>query len=176
VTGQADGYVYILSNPSMPNLVKIGKTRRGGRHRAKEIYQTGVPTPFTLEYEVYTHDCDALEYYVHECLDKFRVNQSREFFELDVIEAIKHVTHYFIRDFNCELVISDLGDLECTLQEMVNKSGVEDNGFISILDMRQALDFIDAKAISDSMDKLTANRMESALKRKLARKTNGDLS
>lgn len=160
MTGQCDGYVYILSNISMPNLVKIGKTRRGGRHRAKEIYQTGVPTPFTLEYEVYTHDCDQLELYAHEHLNAFRVNNDREFFKIDVVKAITELTSLFLGDYCCEVVISDLGDIQSTLESMVKKSGLEDQGFASVLDMHQALDYIDAESINRAVCALLHDRAD----------------
>ena len=40
--------VYLLSNDSMPNWVKIGRTKQIDR-RLKELYSTSVPTPFKLE-------------------------------------------------------------------------------------------------------------------------------
>jgi hypothetical protein len=45
------GFIYILINPSMAGLVKIGKTTRDPEARAKELSQaTGVPTPFYVAY------------------------------------------------------------------------------------------------------------------------------
>jgi hypothetical protein len=44
------GYVYILSNPAMPGLLKIGCTDRSIEERTKELNSaTGVPTPFEVE-------------------------------------------------------------------------------------------------------------------------------
>ena len=45
-------WVYVMSNPSMPGRVKVGQS--GTRHpseRAAELFNTGVPTPFVIEYE-----------------------------------------------------------------------------------------------------------------------------
>jgi hypothetical protein len=78
------GFVYILSNPSMPGLVKIGRTTRSVEGRANELYQTGVPTPFVVERQVLTPDCEALESEVHNALADCRVNGSREFFRVSV--------------------------------------------------------------------------------------------
>jgi hypothetical protein len=38
------GYVYILINPSMPELIENGKALRDSLERARELYSTGVPT------------------------------------------------------------------------------------------------------------------------------------
>lgn len=39
--------VYVLTNPSMPGLVKIGKTtQKEVSERMTQLYTTGVPTPF----------------------------------------------------------------------------------------------------------------------------------
>lgn len=41
------GIVYVLTNPVMPGLVKIGKTSRDEvQTRLNELYSTGVPVPF----------------------------------------------------------------------------------------------------------------------------------
>ena len=67
------GYVYILSNSSMPGLVKIGKTTRTAQSRADELFQTGVPTEFKVEAEILCPDCDEVERHVHSALAENRV-------------------------------------------------------------------------------------------------------
>lgn len=81
------GYVYILSNPAMPGLVKVGKTTRDVSARANELFQTGVPMPFKEEYSVLSPDCDELEMQMHEALGNFRVSEGREFFQTDASHA-----------------------------------------------------------------------------------------
>ena len=81
------GFVYILSNPSMPGLVKIGKTIRSVEGRANELYQTGVPTPFKVEYSVEAPDCHALELAMHGYFAEKRVSEGREFFTVSAIDA-----------------------------------------------------------------------------------------
>ena len=44
------GTVYVLTNPAMPDLVKIGKTTRDVQLRLADLYTTGVPYPFECEY------------------------------------------------------------------------------------------------------------------------------
>tara|TARA_R110000824_G_scaffold347748_2_gene534490 strand:- start:274 stop:831 length:558 start_codon:yes stop_codon:yes gene_type:complete len=93
------GYVYILTNPSMPGLVKIGKTTRDPDGRANELYSTGVPTPFVVDDCKFTPDCDTLERSVHVALSSHRVSQSREFFKCDIDMA-----HGVLDHFHMELV------------------------------------------------------------------------
>lgn len=39
--------VYVLTNPAMPGIVKIGKTTQlEVEERMKQLYSTGVPVPF----------------------------------------------------------------------------------------------------------------------------------
>jgi hypothetical protein len=82
------GYVYVLSNPSMPGIVKIGKSIHGGNKRASGLYVTGVPEKFNLEFEIFTNDIHSLEASVHKELDNRRVNKGREFFKISVVEAL----------------------------------------------------------------------------------------
>lgn len=43
------GFVYIMRNPSMPHIVKIGFTTIDPHQRAKDLSShTGVPTPFRV--------------------------------------------------------------------------------------------------------------------------------
>ncbi|MFB2685316.1 GIY-YIG nuclease family protein [Shewanella mangrovisoli] len=83
-----NGYVYILTNASMPDLIKIGKTARDSRERAKELSKTSVPTPFKVAFELFSFDYDVLEKNIHSELSDFRVNPNREFFRYPLDKAI----------------------------------------------------------------------------------------
>ncbi len=95
------GYVYVLMNPSMQNLVKIGKTVREPEERAKELSSTtGVPTPFVVVYNCYFKSCTEAESFVHSFLENkgFRVSTKREFFEIpikDAIDAVMNAKDHF---------------------------------------------------------------------------------
>jgi len=41
----ADGWIYCLSNPSMPGILKVGMTDKTPEERAKTLFTTGVPSP-----------------------------------------------------------------------------------------------------------------------------------
>jgi hypothetical protein len=85
----ATGYIYILINPLMPGLLKIGKTRRTPDARAEELSgDTGVPAEFIVAYETPVSDCDAAEAEIHRKLGNFRSNKNREFFKIDLRYAI----------------------------------------------------------------------------------------
>jgi hypothetical protein len=83
------GIVYLLTNPSMPGLVKIGMTTRDIGSRLRELNApTGVPQPFEVIYTVEVSDCAAAERFVHHALHSKRANQGREFFRIETTEAI----------------------------------------------------------------------------------------
>jgi hypothetical protein len=75
----------------MPNIVKIGLTSGLPEDRAKELYTTGVPTPFNVVYRTTTSRPEAVERKAHDLLNKQRVNSKREFFRVSVDEAINTV-------------------------------------------------------------------------------------
>ena len=83
------GYVYILTNPSMPGLIKVGRTFRDSRARAKELHTTGVPSPFEVSFEVFSEEHESLEKKLHAQIDEFRVNGNREFFRYPLRSAIQ---------------------------------------------------------------------------------------
>lgn len=88
------GIIYVLSNPSFKeNYLKIGITTEIER-RVKELYSSGVPTPFECEFAYEIDDYEAVERAMHKLLDDHRVNPTREFFEIDV-ENIKSIFSHF---------------------------------------------------------------------------------
>jgi hypothetical protein len=88
------GRVYVLTNAKMPGLVKIGFTLGTVEGRAKELHGTGTPVPFEIAYQVEVRDPSGLESRVHTALGARRVNGDREFFEIEVLEAIISVRNF----------------------------------------------------------------------------------
>lgn len=85
------GIVYVLTNRSMPGLVKIGMTTRKDMDaRMKELYTTGVPVPFECDYAclVKSKDCEKIEKALHKAFEDKRINPNREFFEIKPSQAI----------------------------------------------------------------------------------------
>ena len=83
------GYVYILINPGMPGLVKIGQTQGDPKDRAKEVSRgTGVPHAFAVVHFEHVPDRVATERRVHRRLAGLRGNRRREFFEMPTADAI----------------------------------------------------------------------------------------
>lgn len=87
----SSGYVYVLSNESMPGVVKVGRSIHGGAARSISLYGTGVATPFKLEFEIFTPDHEWLESQVHMNLRFSRVNPNREFFKCPPSDAIEEI-------------------------------------------------------------------------------------
>jgi hypothetical protein len=83
------GFVYILSNPSMPGLLKIGSTEKLPTERASQLYSTGVPEPFKVEFAVWCENHQQAERKIHEELDDCRISDGREFFLTSVSSAIQ---------------------------------------------------------------------------------------
>lgn len=82
------GFLYILSNPSMPGLLKIGMTEGDVSERIKQLSSgTGVAEPFVLEAQIISADPLRDERIVHERLAPYR-KPNREFFELSVRDAV----------------------------------------------------------------------------------------
>jgi hypothetical protein len=75
----------------MPDHVKVGKTDRTGEIRADELYTTGVPQPFEVEFRAITSKPEEVEKAAHGILDAHRPNPKREFFTVPVTEAIAAV-------------------------------------------------------------------------------------
>jgi len=99
-------YVYILSNESMPGLIKIGRTSREIDERVKELNSaTGVPTPFVIEKVFCTQNSHTLEYLIHNDLALYRVANNREFFQLTPAEAIEHIQANHLNDDQSEKVV-----------------------------------------------------------------------
>lgn len=98
------GIIYVLSNPCMPGLVKIGKTTRTDvNDRMKELFSTGVPVPFVCEYSCTVNNCDLVEKELHKAFGVVRVNNNREFFRLDPKSIIGLISLFSIEEVTNEI-------------------------------------------------------------------------
>ena len=89
----ASQIVYILTNPAMPGLIKIGKTTQlEVDDRMKQLYSTGVPVPFDCAFACQVRDALEVEKSLHFAFGNHRVNPNREFFKIEperVIAVLK---------------------------------------------------------------------------------------
>lgn len=91
--GEGDQWVYVLSNPSMPSLLKIGYTKTTPEKRAKQISAaTGVAFPYKVEWAYKCFNGETVEREVHHKLKLKRANNSKEFFWIDLEEAKEVIT------------------------------------------------------------------------------------
>ena len=90
--GTDRGYIYILTNQSLPGLIKIGKTHRDPRQRAAELSDhSGVPTPFDVAYQTIVGNCGLVEQLVHRRLAHHREADRRGFFAVSLDLAVQEV-------------------------------------------------------------------------------------
>ncbi len=84
-----EGIIYLLANPAMPGIIKIGKTTKEDvKLRMKELYSSGVPLPFENLYAAKVSDIDRVEKALHTAFSPDRINPKREFFEIEATQAI----------------------------------------------------------------------------------------
>lgn len=101
----SSGYIYVLSNKSMPGLLKIGRTDRRPETRAKELTSaTGVPIAFEIEFSVLVSDSIAAESFIHRTLETkgLRLAQNREFFKINLDQAIELLRQASVQLFSVD--------------------------------------------------------------------------
>jgi|TARA_R110000803_G_scaffold199818_1_gene263973 hypothetical protein len=86
--GDGDSWVYVLSNPTMPGLLKIGYTAKKPDERAKQLSRgTGVALPFKVEYAYRCFNAERLEGELHKHFKPYRTNNQKEFFQIGLEEV-----------------------------------------------------------------------------------------
>ncbi len=86
---ESGGIVYILTNPAMPGIVKVGKTARENvETRLNELYSSSVPVPFECEYAARVEDETDVEKAFHIAFSPYRINPKREFFQIEAEQAV----------------------------------------------------------------------------------------
>ena len=87
---ETEGIIYVLTNPAMPGMLKIGMTTRDEIEiRMNELYTTGVPLPFECSFAGKTDNLKEVERALHIAFGPNRVNPKREFFEIEDVQVIE---------------------------------------------------------------------------------------
>ncbi len=79
--------VYILTNQSMPGIIKIGFTENTVEERMRALDRTGTPIPFECYYAKRLEKAEYVEKKMHEAFDEFRIRDNREFFRMSPEQA-----------------------------------------------------------------------------------------
>ena len=86
------GFTYVLSNPAMPGMVKVGYTTALAEDRNKELNSTDVPLPYAVEFGALTSFPEEVKARSYKILDWHRVSKDRTFFQVAphlAIEAVR---------------------------------------------------------------------------------------
>lgn len=84
MTDTSNQIVYVLTNPAMPGLVKIGMTTQlEVDDRMKQLYGTGVPVPFDCAFACQVRNASEVEKALHFAFGASRINPNREFFRVE---------------------------------------------------------------------------------------------
>ncbi|UOR03929.1 GIY-YIG nuclease family protein [Hymenobacter aerilatus] len=113
--------VYVLTNPAMPGIVKIGRTSQDdAKTRIDQLYSTGVPVPFTIEFVCKVSNSEEVEKALHLAFAPHRVNPKREFFSIDPAQAIAILKLLHVPDATKEIEdqpsILDKSEVEAGIQ------------------------------------------------------------
>jgi len=91
------GFVYILTNPAFPGVLKIGFTTRSVESRIAEFNSaTAVPAPFEIVAYYSSHDPKKDERTVHLALDSCRA-PGKEFFAIKPKQALDMLNEVLAR-------------------------------------------------------------------------------
>ena len=102
------GFIYILSNPSMPNVFKVGMTTNSVGQRIRELGTTGVPRQFKAEkiFEIPVSSLRSVERLAHKTLKSKDLHHGKEFFRGPL-----HVCVAAVQDAIYEVTADDSIDL-----------------------------------------------------------------
>ena len=97
-------FVYILTNPSIPDLVKIGRTSNLRERMRSLSSHSGVPVPFECYYCCEVENSKEVEKRLHIGLgdSRIKINPKREFFRISPERVKVLLEGYSIREVNLD--------------------------------------------------------------------------
>lgn len=118
--------VYVLTNPAMPGLVKIGKTTQEEVDlRMKQLFSTGVPVPFECHFACRVLDATVVEKALHHAFGQLRINPTREFFRIEPERVVSILQLLHVEEITEQLersIESDATEADLQAAEHLKKS------------------------------------------------------
>ncbi len=99
--------VYLLTNPTMPGLVKIGRTTDLESRLRSLSTHTGVPVPFECFYACQVENSTKVEKALHDAFGDHRINPKREFFSLNPDRVVAILELVALNDAAPKMEIAD---------------------------------------------------------------------
>ena len=120
------GWIYVISNKSMPGLVKVGYSSKDPEERAKELDHTGTPHPYIVEDDFLIEgDLIETEQSIHQSLSSYL--EGKEWFRCSPEEAIAA-----IRQVCGDRVILESLKKGTTEKVETEKAKLEENPYLNI--------------------------------------------
>lgn len=112
------GWVYVISNKSLKDILKIGFSTKDPVLRASEFNGTGLPYDYDVLYDALVLNPRDVEQRVHKKLSSFREN--KEWFRVDVDTAIEA-----IRLIAGEIILENTYGSKSAENKIIRESNVE---------------------------------------------------
>ncbi len=136
------GFVYVMTNKSMPGMVKIGFTTRLPASRADDLFTSGVPCPFDVFCAVWFNDPKSVEAGLHDYFAVCRVTESREFFRVVPEVAARQIAQFLVAEHGGVVIPEWAHVCENTLEQFAEIRGISplDIGDVVTEDLRMLID------------------------------------
>ena len=114
--------VYLLTNPTMPDLVKIGRTTDLEARLRQLSTHSGVPVPFECFFACEVADSVKVEKALHDAFGDHRINSRREFFRLNPDRAVAILELVALKDATLtDEVAEDQAELDALHREQTRR-------------------------------------------------------
>jgi hypothetical protein len=148
------GFVYVIANAAMPGIVKIGRTSRNPIDRAAELYGTGVPLPFRIEFVLYSENSMAMEERAHKRFARHRLNAGREFFEVSTADVIEWMVNSAIGEHDLTCIYCEKELRQESIDYACNETGCHP------FEATDLLRYVDADEIRMAYDRMCRDRLQ----------------
>jgi hypothetical protein len=162
------GFVYIISNPSLPGLVKVGYSMKDPGFRVKNDFDpAGLPDDYVIEYFALVDDPRDVEGRVHDILKSQNCHHKKEWFRaapIEVVSVLRGVADNIFWEYDEKLPSPEL-------QKFICQGGIADK---TILDLTPVVDMTpeEYRELAERSLDLCRKNSEEAKERKRAAQSN----